>query len=438
MNWLNQVLNTYNELTRANPLIATLVIPILGGIMFYLKDVPKKLWSLFVAYTTVNLSLNNAGYDGNIDAFNAFDKWFMQSGYNRFSKNFFMFRQYKEDLFVDEVYKPYRLGVGHGLHLFFYKGKLFWFRKGRMESGGSEKQKEEIDIYTLGWNHSVFEELIDLFNQKSGMSAEVTVHKYNRDARSWEEAGKLPQRNIETFCMNTELKAEIIRKIGDFISSREWYRSKGLTYKLSSLFQGPPGTGKTTLVRLLASHFKRDLYFLDLSDHNNRSLVDAISLIKPGSFLLLEDIDQAGSAVKDRTKKRELVDVISDASAMNALTMSGYLNAFDGVLGLDNIIIFQTTNHPEDLDEAVKRDGRIDHEFTIGELTSKEIGSYMALMYDLTPEEVNRFIYSCHSEEWLLPGCEVENAFKEYPTDPDEFMSELFRRMKAKHLKLVA
>lgn len=436
MNWINQLLNTYNDLTRSNPLIATLALPVIGGIMFYLKDVPKKLWDLLVAYTTVNMSLNNAGYDGNLDAYNAFDKWFMQSGYRRFSKNFFMFRQYKDELFVDEVYKPYRMGIGNGLHMFFYKGKFFWFRKGRMDSSGSEKQKEEIDIYTFGWSHSVFEDLVDLFNLKRGAAGDVLIHNFNREARSWEEVGRLPQRSIDTFCMNSALKAEIIGKITEFLGRREWYRKKGLTYKITSLFQGPPGTGKTTLVKLLAMHFKKDLYVLDLSDQTNASLVDALSKIKPGSFLLLEDIDQAGGAVKDRTKKKELVDVVADMN-LNMLTMSGYLNAFDGVVSLDNLIIFKTTNHPEDLDEAVKRDGRIDHEFTIGELTSKEIWAYMVQMYELDREMQGIWCVPFLAYDIQLPGCQVENAFKEHPDDPRAFMDEIAKRASSR-LKLAA
>lgn len=438
MNWITQVLNTYNEITRTNPLVATLALPLIGGIMFYLKDVPKKLLELLVEYTTVTMSLNNAGYDGNLDAYNAFDKWFMQSGYRRFSKKFFMFRQYKDDLFAEETYKPYRLGIGNGLHMFFYKGKFFWFTKERLESGGSEKLKEEISIYAFGWNFRVFEDLVDLFNEKRGMTGEVMVHHFNREARSWEEVGKLPQRNIDTFCMNAELKADIINKITEFLGRREWYRRKGLTYKITSLFQGPPGTGKTTLVKLLAVHFKRDLYVLDLADQTNASLPDALSKIKPGSFLLLEDVDQAGGAVKNRKKKKELADVMADMN-LNLLTMSGYLNAFDGVVSLDNLIIFKTTNCPEDLDEAVKRDRRIDHEFTIGELTSKEIWTYMLQMYELDENNLpaNAVVLSFLNSDIRLPGCQVENAFIDHPEDHRAFLEKIVQRANAR-VKLAA
>jgi hypothetical protein len=435
MNWIHQLLQSYNEITRTNPLVATLALPVVGGIMFYLKDLPKKLFDLFVAYTTVTMTLNNTGWDGNIDAYNMFDKWFMQSGYAKWSRSFFMFRQYKDDMFSDEtVYKPYRMGAGRGTHIFFYKRKLFWFEKGNLDSGGSEKQKEEITIRTFGWKQNVFYDLVDLFNEKKGGSDDVFIHKFNFSDKSWEQVGKVPVRSIDTFCMDSGLKAEIIGKIEDFFNRREWYRKKGLTYKMTDLFYGPPGTGKTTLCKLLAAHFKRDLYVLDLSQQTNESLIDALSKIKPGSFLLMEDVDQAGNAVRDRKKKKDLAEIVMD---MGGLTMSGMLNAFDGVVGLDNLVILMTTNHPEDLDEAIKRDGRVDNEYLIGELGSKEIFQYMQQMYELNDEMRQIWCVPFMAYNMTLPGCEVENAFKNYPEDPRGFIDDVAERVSTR-LKLAA
>jgi SpoVK/Ycf46/Vps4 family AAA+-type ATPase len=281
----------------------------------------------------------------------------------------------------------------------------------------------------------VFRDLVDLFNEKKGASDEIFIHRFGSD-KTWEEVGKIPMRDVDTFCMNEDQKRDILKKITDFTNRREWYRKKGLTYKTSFLFYGPPGTGKTTLAKLLASHFRKDVYLIDLSQHSNNSLIEALSSIKPGSIVLMEDVDQAGGAVKDRKKKKELTEAISDS--LSPLTMSGMLNAFDGVVGLDNVIVIMTTNHPEDLDEAVRRKSRIDNDYLIGELTNKEIAPYMKLMYELDDLETQRFMLSVHSEEWELPGCEVENAFKENPDDPEAFVRELARRNHVKRLKLAA
>lgn len=437
MNWITEVFRQYNAATQANPLLATMILPVVGGLMFFMKDVPKKLWDTLVRYTTVTMWLNNAGYDGNLDAYNMFDKWFMQSGYGKYSRSFFMFRQYRDDMFADEtIYKPYRLGVGDGYHFFFYKRKFFWFSKGKLESGGSEKQKEEIMLRTFGWKQSAFQELVELFNMKKGGADDVFIHKFDSANKSWEQVGKVPLRDISTFCMNEETKAEILNKIVQFTKRRDWYRKKGLTYKESFLFLGPPGTGKTTLCKLLAAYFKKDLYVIDLTDHTNASLVDALAKIKPGSFVLMEDVDQAGGAVKDRSKKKELVDVVMD---MNCLTMSGFLNAFDGVVALDNIIVLMTTNRPDDLDAAVRRKSRINNEYLIDLLSTKEIWNYARLMYELDDKYLSPdpTVLTFLNSDLRLAGCEVENAFKENPDDVVAFLNDVTGRM-GKQLKLVA
>jgi chaperone BCS1 len=432
MDWIAEIISHYNVITKANPLVATLLIPIVGGLMYYLKNAPRALWSLIMRYTTVTMALNNAGYDGNVDAYHAFDRWFMQSGYKRFSRNFFMFRQYNG--YKDDVVKAYRLGIGNGVHYFFYSYRFFWFRKGRLESSGSEREKEEIRIFTFGWNHNVFEELVGLFNKKTENKSTITIHTYSQANGSWNEFADVPIRDINTFCMNQDLRNEIIAKLQHFIGNREWYRKKGLTYKTSYLFYGPPGTGKTTLARLLAGNFRRDIYMLDLNALSNTGLVNALSSVKPGSFVLIEDIDQAGGAVRNREKKKgEAVTLMDAMSEMGNMTMSGFLNAFDGVAALDDVIIITTTNHPEDLDPAVRRKSRIDNEYLIDELTQVEVFQYFEQMYDeATEEQHTRALSFLSKNEIRLPGCEVENAFKENPDSPIGFLSVVHSRHMAR------
>lgn len=430
MDWINSIISHYNAVTRMNPLVATLAIPIIGGLMYYLKNLPARLWRMIIRYTTVTMSMNNAGYDGNIDAYHLFDKWFMQSGYKRFSRNFFMFRQWREELFSEETYTPYRLGIGFGYHYFFYEGRLFWFSKRKLDSSGAEREKEEIIIRTFGLNNSVFERLTSLFNEKRAGADTISIHSLS-GKDGWKEIGELPRRNINTFCMNQELRESIVKKIQHFIDNRDWYYKKGLTYKTSFLFYGPPGTGKTTLSRLLGMNFKRDIYQLDLSRVTNDSLVTALATIRPGSFLLMEDIDQAGNAARKRKKAttNSEAEILSEVMSSGGLTMSGLLNAIDGVVGLDNVIIIMTSNHPEDLDPAVRRKSRIDNEYLIDELTQVEVFQYFEQMYDeATEEQHTRALSFLSKNEIRLPGCEVENAFKENPDSPIGFLSVVHSR----------
>lgn len=432
MEWLIELYRQYDLITKNNPLAATLMIPLVGGlvggVIYFFKNVPSRIGSFIKRNTTVTLSLNNAGWDGNIDAYIAFDKWFMQSGSSKMSRNFFMFRQWSADLVDGETYKPYRIGIGNGMHFFFYNRRFFWFRKGTLDSSGAERQKEEIKISTIGWSGSCFDALTDLFNERK-VGNTTTVH--TQAEAGWTEFGKIIGRDINTFCMNRNVRFDIIEKIQKFIDEREWYLKKGFTHKVTFLLYGPPGTGKTTLVKLLAFFFRRDIYQLDLSACTNRTLVKALSTAKPGSIVLVEDVDQAGSAVRDRKKdQKEKEGTIGTTISFNddfaPLTMSGVLNAFDGVVGLDNLIIIFTTNHPEDLDPAIRRKSRIDHEFLIDLMGSSEIYDFISLMYDdMSKEHSDRVKSLLEANNFRVPGCVVEHAFKEHRDNPILFLSDL-------------
>lgn len=309
---------------------------------------------------------------------------------------------------------------------------------------GRKSKKEEIVVKTLGFNQSCFAQLVDLFNARNSDGDTISIHQYSSSNKGWEQVCTLPRRDIATFCMNEKQKQDILTKLTRFMERRDWYYSKGLTYKTSFMFYGPPGTGKTSLSKLLACHFKRDLYIMDLSDLTNSSLADALAKIKPGSFLLMEDIDQAGGAVRSRDIKNKKDVKMPDILPLSFLTMSGLLNAFDGVVSLDNIVVLMTTNKPEDIDAAVRRKSRIDYEYLIDYLGKDEVFAYMRQMYGM--DDLNTMLMMAtksarsgvgiNLDALRIAGCEMENIFKEYPDDPQAFLDEVFARHVG--LKLVA
>jgi chaperone BCS1 len=64
------------------------------------------------------------------------------------------------------------------------------------------------------------------------------------------------------------------------------------------------------------------------------------------------------------------------------VTFSGLLNAIDGVIPLDDVLIIITTNHIEKLDQALLRPGRIDVVKEIGYATSTEASEYVSMFYN--------------------------------------------------------
>lgn len=135
-------------------------------------------------------------------------------------------------------------------------------------------------------------------------------------------------------------------------------------------FSGPPGTGKTSLTAALAGVFGLDIYVLSLLDPycNEDSLVRLFSSVPSRCIVLLEDVDAAGLKRADdpRMKKKPLEEGTEEKSTslpakpVTAISLSGLLNAIDGVSSSEGRILVMTTNKPKDLDQALTRPGRVD------------------------------------------------------------------------------
>lgn len=83
-------------------------------------------------------------------------------------------------------------------------------------------------------------------------------------------------------------------------------------------------------------------------------------------MVLLEDID-ATSIVRRRTstisgkkRKSSIVETNPGPEEGQGISLSGLLNAVDGVAFAEGVVLVMSTNHPEKLDDALIRDGRVD------------------------------------------------------------------------------
>jgi chaperone BCS1 len=120
------------------------------------------------------------------------------------------------------------------------------------------------------------------------------------------------------------------------------------------LFSGPPGTGKTSLTAALAGVFGLDIYVLSLLDPycNEDALVRLFSAVPSRCIVLLEDVDAAGLKRADdprmnkKFKEGEAVekDTGLPPKPVTAISLSGLLNAIDGVSSSEGRILIMTTN----------------------------------------------------------------------------------------------
>ena len=138
------------------------------------------------------------------------------------------------------------------------------------------------------------------------------------------------------------------------------------------LFYGPPGTGKTTLIRSLASEWRKWCDFHIIMDPdimlNSGSYITTAVLSeskKPWKMLVLED---CGDLIKARPE-----------NAGSNQGLARLLNLTDGILGQGkNILMCITTNEPvEKLNPAVMRSGRCLANLHIPPFTQEEAEQWL-------------------------------------------------------------
>lgn len=142
-----------------------------------------------------------------------------------------------------------------------------------------------------------------------------------------------------------------------------------------------PGSGKTSLIHSIAGELSLNIYVVSLAKRglDDFGLNSLISELPPQSIVLMEDIDAAfrhtaiardgvsGSKTETPSpSKPSDPDGAQDLSP-KGVTLSGLLNALDGVAAQEGRILFATTNRYGSIDEALCRPGRMDvHvEFTL-------------------------------------------------------------------------
>ena len=141
------------------------------------------------------------------------------------------------------------------------------------------------------------------------------------------------------------------------------------------LLHGPPGTGKTSLIKAIAHATRRHVVNVPLSRvRTNQRLYD---MLFDGRFetasetfevppdkcvFVMEDVDACSDVVLDRGGDRK----DGKAPRGDELSLAGLLNALDGIVEAPGRIVVLTSNHPEKLDPALVRPGRVTMKLYLG------------------------------------------------------------------------
>ncbi|SMR51961.1 unnamed protein product [Zymoseptoria tritici ST99CH_3D1] len=245
-----------------------------------------------------------------------------------------------------------------------------------------------------------------------------------------------PARNLDSVSMEAAKKASMVTDMTTYLASQKWYADRGIPRRRGYCLYGPPGTGKTSIACALAGHFGIALIIISLSTPgmSDASLQMMFDALPTRCIVLLEDIDSAGikrervaePADDDQAGRHYGVYRQSPPNPAN-VTLSGLLNAIDGVGAHEGRILLATTNSPDSLDPALVRPGRIDMKILFAYASAEVSESlFLHIFQDTegrTPHHglaalANKF--SALIPEDQLSPAEVQNFLLAHRNDPEE------------------
>ena len=281
------------------------------------------------------------------------------------------------------------LTVWDDLQVFRYQNRLFFITW--------DDDKNRCFVRCLGWSIKPIQEMLDEahesfqadlahhsieFYMHAG-ECKASPHMPHSQDRTWGACIQVPVRSIGSVEMNSQEKAALVSDIDKYLAGYDWYRRRCIPWRRGYLLHGPPGTGKTSLITALATHFRLPVYSIalseDLTDKKLHELLRNVNMTN--SIVLFEDIDSAGltreeqggdtrSPDESKEESNPSTDMVKGDSpqssdnakageAQNAekakagrpkcrVTLSGFLNAIDGVGAPEGQILVSSHQSSQD------------------------------------------------------------------------------------------
>lgn len=296
------------------------------------------------------------------------------------------------------------LSPSEGLHIVKVNGKWLWLLR-EVQVGTSIFEK--VTLSHWGRSPKFLENFLQVAidSRVARESDALSVYIPNPfHGGDWTRARLGSRRPLSSVILKAGQSEHLLGDLSSFFKSRERYAELGIPWRRGYLLYGPPGTGKTSLVQALASELRLNVCMLSLASPvvSDDKVHTLLAGVPPRSLLLIEDVDAF-------FRQRDA------ASAKVAISFSGFLNALDGVATQEGTVLFMTTNHPELLDPALIRAGRIDEKVELGLCTPDQL-QRLYLKFNPNPEAAQAFAKQ-HADKGLSAAQAQDMLLREFGAD---------------------
>ncbi|KAJ7621197.1 P-loop containing nucleoside triphosphate hydrolase protein [Roridomyces roridus] len=256
----------------------------------------------------------------------------------------------------------------------WYRNRWMTITRVQNQTGlwGSKEQTLYVSIMTR--DHGILNSLLQEARRDYILAQEHKMCVYVSDtSNNWRHVACREKRSMQSIILDPGVKDVLIEDAKDFLRSKEWYAERGIPFRRGYLLYGVPGAGKTSLIHAISGELGLDVYILSLSriGLDDSALSELVNALPQRCVALMEDIDAAFT----NGLNREPIGTATDTQEVDSkpmpgapppppttsrLSLSGLLNALDGVGAQEGRILFATTNKYSVLDPALCRPGRMD------------------------------------------------------------------------------